>query len=132
MQIVLIISTAILALALVFFLSLRRRYNAAMNVIMARYTFDRLNRNQQAQIKEVAQQLVKQRGLNIEGYAHDVERYGWYAQAMRQLSIPSKLPENPKWHVIANPTKALKRRDFLIGFVSGLVKQHYSIDIQLS
>ncbi|MDH5694539.1 MAG: hypothetical protein OEZ47_15685, partial [Gammaproteobacteria bacterium] len=71
------------------------------------------------------------KGLKIDGYEHDVERFGWYAVAMNSLGIPSKMPENPNWHKVKNPSKILKKHDMILVKARNLIKQHYSIDIQI-
>lgn len=131
MSIFFYIASGIVLLIIFFLLRIRRRYNAALNVYMARYTFDRLPRPDQKNVKEEAKQIVLGRGIKIEGYENDIERFGWYALAMKALSIPSKLPDNPNWHKIRNPSKAIKRGDVFLKTVSNLIKQNYSVDINI-
>ena len=54
MSISLLVLLGLVALGLYAAMSIRNRYYAAMNVLMARYTFDRLNRPEQEAIKEEA------------------------------------------------------------------------------
>ena len=131
MSTTLYIISGLIILIIVVLLRFRRRYNAAMNVYMARYTFDRLTRPEQSKVKEEAKQMVLGKGLNIEGYAHDIERFGWYAMAMKALKIESKLPENPRWFNIKNPSKVIKRNDPFLKRVSYLIKHNYSIELNV-
>ena len=125
------IIAAVVLLIVILLLRFRRRYNAAMNVYMARYTFDRLPRPQKGEVKEEAKQMVLGRGMAIDGYEHDIERFGWYAVAMDALNIESRLPENPRWYKIKNPSKAIKRNDAFLKRAAYLIKQNYSIDINI-
>ena len=122
----------VVALALYAAMSIRNRYYAAMNVLMARYTFDRLNRPEQEAIKEEARSIVAARGLKISGYVHDIERFGWYALAMNALKVKSKLPENPAWYAVHNPTKALKKDDRFLRIAKLMVKQNYGVEIDVT
>jgi len=131
MPISLLIISAVIVIALAVAANVRRRYYAAMNVLMARYTFDRLPRPEQETVKEEAKSMVQARRQKAQGYAHDVERFGWYALAMKTLKIASQLPENPNWYAISNPTKALKKDDMFLRLAKLMVRQNYGVEIDM-
>lgn len=126
-----LIVSGVIVLGLYAVTTVRRRYYGAMNVLMARYTFDRLSRPEQEAVKEEAKSLAQARNAKTQGYTHDIERFGWYAKAMEALKIASKLPENPSWYAIANPSKALKKNDRFLGIAKLMVKQNYGVELDI-
>jgi hypothetical protein len=132
MSIFWIITTLVAMLTIAVLLRVRRRYLAAMNVLMAKYTFERLSHRDQAKVKDQAKAIALQHGLTTQGYDNDVARFGWYALGMKVLGIASKLPENPHWYVVKNPSKALKPNDAFLNTASQLIRKNYAIDLRMN
>lgn len=110
----------------------RQQHKAASNVVFAKYTHAKLNAKQQKAVHDKAKDMVLQSNNKLTGFANEVERYGWYALAMRELGISSLVPENPSWYPVKNPYTAIFPGNALIGVVCMLLKQNYDIEINVS
>ncbi len=121
----------ILLLLLKTFFDSKKRYGAATNVVFAKYTYAKLKKDVQQKVHDRALEMILESGVSTRGFANEVERYGWYAVAMDQLGIPSKVPENPSWHKVDNPYEALPASSYLINGVTKFLKKHYNIDITI-
>lgn len=119
----------VLLLLLIAFFNSRKRYGAATNVVFAKYTYSKLGKDMQQKVHDRALEMILESGVSTRGFANEVERYGWYAVAMDRLGIPSKVPENPSWHKVANPYDALPASSYLINGVTKFLKKHYNIDV---
>ena len=110
----------------------RQQHNAASNVVFAKYTFSKLSAKQQQEVQAVAKELVLGAPGNMTGFANEVERFGWYALAMKELNIPSQVPENPSWYTVKNPYVAIFPGSYLIRAVSDSLKKNYQLDVHVS
>lgn len=110
----------------------RQQHKAASNIVFAKYTHSRLNAKQQKQVHDRAKELVLRADSKLTGFANEVERFGWYALAMKDLDIPSQVPDNPAWYPVKNPYYAILPGNRLIDAVCTYIKLNYAIDIQVS
>ncbi len=109
-----------------------QQHKAASNIVFAKYTFSKIDAKQQKSVHEKAKQLVIDAKTKHTGFANEVERYGWYALAMKELGMMSLVPDNPSWHKIKNPYLAILPGNYLIRAVSSSVNKNYGIDITVS
>lgn len=110
----------------------KQQHKAASNVVFAKYTFEQLNKKEQAKVKEKAKAMVLASNTKMRGFANEVERYGWYAVAMDALGIKSAVPENPAWHKIANPYIAILPGNMLFRGVSTYLSSEHNIHVNIS
>ena len=113
-------------------LDFRRKQRAASNVVFAKYTYSQLNKPQKKKVHERAIELVLGSGTRTRGFANDVERYGWYAMAMRDMGIHSAVPDNPVWHKIKNPYTAITPGHYFLGLITGYLEKNYQLTISIS
>ena len=125
------VGVVVLLLLLKVFFTSKKQYGAAANVVFAKYTYGKLKKDEQQKVHDRALEMILESGVAKRGFATEVERYGWYALAMDQLGIPSKVPENPAWFKVDNPYEALPAGSFLINGVTKFLKKHYDIDITI-
>lgn len=118
--------------AIIKFLRTKKHHAAAMNIIFAKYTYDKLSQDKKKLVREVAKDLVLSSPTKLEGYKNEVERYSWYALAMNELGIQSKVPENPVWNKVKNPYTAIKPGNRMFDAICGVLKTEYGIDIKIS
>ena len=111
------------------YLQFRRKHNAALNVVLGKYTHQQLNKKQQQQVHDKAVAMVLASNSKMRGFADDVERYGWYALAMKDLGIASLVPENPCWTKVKNPYMDIRFGDRLIQVLADSLKQQYGIHL---
>ena len=110
----------------------RQQHKAASNIVFAKYTHSKLTGKQQKDVQEKAKELVLNSNIKMTGFANEVERFGWYALAMNDLGISSKVPENPAWYPVKNPYVAIMPDSYLIDAVCNSIKQSYGIDVNVS
>ncbi|MDH5301944.1 MAG: hypothetical protein OEW58_11340 [Gammaproteobacteria bacterium] len=110
----------------------KQQHAAAMNVIFAKYTFEKLSEEKRNLVREVAKDLVLSSTSKRRGYVNEVERFGWFALAMNELGIASMVPENPLWNKVKNPYTAIKPGNKLFSAICGVLKSEYGIDIEIS
>ncbi len=127
-----IIATVVALVVAIKLVNMRRRHRAASNLVFAKYTFNKLNIAQQNRIHDKAVEMVLTSGVNMDGFANEVERFGWYALAMDELGIHSLVPDNPCWYKIKNPYRAILPGDSMIYNVTGALQQQYNIDVKIS
>jgi len=112
--------------------AMKRRHKAASNLVFAKYTFNKLNIDQQNKVHDKAVEMViESTATKMTGFANEVERYGWYALAMDALGIHSAVPDNPCWYKIKNPYRAIIPGDSMIYNVTSVLQQ-YNIDVKIS
>lgn len=109
-----------------FFLRLRRRHHAASNVLLAKYSWLRLDKDTQQQVHERAVEFAISNGKGRQGFANEVEQFGWYALAMADMGLQSTVPGNPVWHRVRNPYLALDPQDPVIVAMAGVLKTEFS------
>ncbi len=127
-----LIGALVLVIVVIKLVKTRQQHKAASNVVFAKYTHSRLNNKQQKAVHEKAKELVLAADTKLTGFANEVERYGWYALAMKELGIASMVPENPNWYAVKNPYTAIFPGNYLIRAVSDLLKQKYNLDVHVS
>ncbi len=133
MQILLYIMGTLVAIIIVMkFFHTKRRHTAASNVLFAKYTFNKLNVDQQNRVHDKAIELVLASATKMRGFANEVERYGWYALALDALAIHSMVPDNPCWYPIKNPYSAITPGDSMLYRVTDALQKQYSIEIEIS
>ena len=110
----------------------KQQHRAASNVVFAKYTFEKMKKEEQKKVKEKAKALVLSSDTKLRGFANEVERYGWYALAMHDLGIPSAVPDNPVWHSVKNPYTAILPGSYLIRAVSTYLLSEHNISLNVS
>ena len=133
MEIMFYIGATLLVLAIaVKLMHTRNRHRAASNVVFAKYTFNKLNIAQQNSVHDKAVEMVLASDTRMDGFANEVERFGWYALAMNTIGIHSAVPDNPCWYKIKNPYSAIIPGDAMIYNVVGALQQQYNINVKVS
>lgn len=115
-----------------FFLRFRTRHHAASNVLLAKYSWLRLDKHSQQRVHERAVELAISDGKGRQGFANEVEQFGWYALAMSDMSVPSSVPGNPAWHRVKNPYRALNPEDPVIAAIAGVLKTEFSVNVTVN
>ena len=110
----------------------KQQHRAASNVVFAKYTYEKMRKDEQKKVKEKAKSLVLSSSTKLRGFANEVERYGWYALAMNDLGIPSAVPDNPVWHEVKNPYTAILPGNYLIRAVSSYLLSEHNISLNVS
>ena len=133
MEIMFYIGATLVVLVIVIkLINTRNRHRAASNMVFGKYTFNKLNTNQQNSVHDKAIEMVLASDTKMTGFANEVERFGWYALAMDALGIHSAVPDNPCWYKIKNPYRAIIPGDSMIYNVTGALQQQYSIQVKVS
>lgn len=128
---------ALVATLLVFIFLLKRnlasgkRADAALNVLLAKHVFSRASTAEQERIELRARELMAERGHGPEFIA-EVDRYGWYALAMKELGISPGVKGFKDWKAIADPSIAIKAGDPLLRTAAYLLKSKCGIDVLVS
>ncbi|MDH5257704.1 MAG: hypothetical protein OEX07_06840 [Gammaproteobacteria bacterium] len=125
-------SIILFLLSMWFFLQFRRRHKAASNILFAKYSWLRLDKKVQLEVHQKAIELALRQGKGTQGFANEVEQFGWYALAMSAKGLPSAVPENPSWYSIANPYRAIKSDDPLITTISGALKSQFNANVSVN
>jgi len=110
----------------------KQAHAAAVNIVLAKYTYEQSPKKIQEKIHKTAIEIVKSSKTKMRGFANEVERYGWYALAMDQLNIPSAVPDNPTWNRVKNPYTAILPGSMLIRGVTQYLAQEHNINITVS
>lgn len=110
----------------------RQQHRAASNVVFAKYTFEKLKKQEQKKVKERAKVLVLASSTKLRGFANEVERFGWYAVAMDDLGILSSVPDNPVWYKVKNPYVAVFPGSYLLRAVSGCLLNEHNLVVNIS
>ncbi|SNS50777.1 hypothetical protein SAMN06265795_103129 [Noviherbaspirillum humi] len=127
---------ALAASALVLILLSRRnvaaskRADAALNVLLAKHAFLQLPTEERARVETRAREIMAQRGQTGE-FQHEVERYGWYALAMKELEIAHHAKGTKGWKVVNDPSKAIAPGDPLLNSAAFLLKKRYGFDVSI-
>jgi len=111
---------------------MKRQHAAASNVVFAKYTFEKLPKDIRQTIHEKAKSLVLASESKMQGFANEVERFGWYALAMDALNIDSKVPDNPVWRKVKNPYKAINPGNGMFFAICTVLKKNYGIEVDIS
>ena len=125
---------ALVATLLVFIFLLRRnlasgkRADAALNVLLAKHVFSSSSPEERERIELRTRELMAERGQAPE-FAGEVDRYGWYALAMKDLGIAPGVKGFKDWKAIANPSTAIKAGDPLLRTAAYLLKSKCGIDV---
>lgn len=128
---------ALAATLLIFVFLLRRnlasgkRVDAALNVLLAKNAFSRSSPDEQGRIARRASDLVAERGHAAE-FQGEVDRYGWYALAMKELGMPPGVQGFRDWKSIGNPSTAIGAGDPLLRTAAFLLKRKCGIDVSIS
>lgn len=127
---------ALFATLLVFIFLLRRnlasgkRADAALNVLLAKHVFSKASPDERERIALRARELLAGRGQAAD-FAGEVDRYGWYALAMKELGISPGVKGFKDWKGIANPSTAIRAGDPLLRTAAYLLKSQCGIDVQV-
>ncbi len=121
----------VIAYALLKYMLYARRYSAALNVVLAKVTFERLLPTKQAEVNSKAHEILARLMTRPpETFETEVHRFGWYALAMAELGIQPAF-EEPRWILIPNPFLAVVPGDPAFKRIVKYLKRKYGIDIQL-
>lgn len=111
------------------------RYKAASNVLLAKYTFDRLpESDQQFVIDEVARIMAGARHpiqdpQGTLALLSPAERCGFYALAMASLGIEPKIGKG--WYDVRNPAAQIIGAHREIATVRHQLRSRYGVDVDL-
>lgn len=125
---------ALAATLLVFIFLLRRnlasgkRADAALNVLLAKHVFSGSSSDERERIELRTRELMTERGHAPE-FIGEVDRYGWYALAMKELGIAPGVKGFKDWKAIGNPSTAIKAGDPLLRTAAYLLKSKCGIDV---
>ncbi len=120
------------------------RHAAAVNVLLAKYTFPRLSDSDKQEVLDTTLHIIERSGGGpalagaVERYGSSLKfdneavEYGWYALSMAELHIPPALPDIHAWNFVKNPYFAIAPTDKMIKHVSKYLKNKYSIEISIS
>jgi hypothetical protein len=128
---------ALAATLLIFIFLLRRnlasnkRVDAALNVLLAKHAFSRSSTDEQERIALRTRELMAGRGQAAE-FQGEVDRYGWYALAMKELGISPGVEGFKDWKAIGNPSTAISAGDPLLRTAAFLLKRKCGIDVSIS
>ena len=90
------------------------KYKAALNALLAKYTFETLDPETQRRVVDKMKSILSAGGIrNVKDRAlrlDDREKYGFYALAMAELDIPPALNAYD-WQLVKNPFVALSNAD---------------------
>ena len=102
----------------------KAKHQASANAVFAKYTFEKLSEDDQARVEKKARQLAP----SING---ELEQYAWYAFAMKDLKIPSAIPDNPNWYAVKTPDQ-LPPSEPMTKAVVAFINRNYSLDIEIA
>ena len=102
----------------------KAKHQAAANAVFAKYTFEKLSEDKQTEVKQKAAELCP-------SYEDELVQYGWYAVAMKALSIPSAIPDNPNWYVTKAPNE-LRPNEMMVKAVVTFINRNYDLDIEIA
>lgn len=130
-----VVFTVLLVLAAIYLvhrhISSNRRLNAAMNVVLAKYTFERLSAPQRSQVELRAQEILLKCGFQGYEFNGDIEKFGFYAIAMHELDIDHGMEGYPGWNIVQNPFLAVLPNDPAFKVAVYAVKQRTGSDISV-
>ena len=109
------------------------RHAAAFNVLLAKHAYGLLDEVDQNKVKERAADILKRvMPRPPTDFNSEVEKYGWYALAMRELGIPPALVQYSTWHVTRNPFMDVLPGDPAIDGVSRHIRDKFGVDVSVS
>ena len=113
------------------YLRFSKRHAAAMNVVLAKITFEQLAANKQSAVDSKAHEILARLMRRPPGtFDTETERFGWYALAMAELGIPPAV-DAPKWSHVRNPFFAVCAGDPAFKLISDYMKRKHGIEIQI-
>lgn len=110
-----------------------KKLKAALNVLMAEYTYDRLNEEQRKNVDEVSREVMRRVGhgghetLALFSMPRE-SQYGVYALAMKQLGIKPAVP-GEDWKLLGNPLSEDAQDEVAQEKANEYLKEKYGIDI---
>jgi hypothetical protein len=111
-----------------------RRFCAARNALLAKYTFGTLDDNSKRNVVKQAEDIMRSGGIhNPSEHLSSLEekaRYGFFALAMGELGIGPALP-NEGWHYVRNPFVALLKADKEIWMAKNHMRNVHGVDVSL-
>lgn len=109
-----------------------KRFSAAMNVILAKYTFSCLSESERLRVErraeEILHRLLKGR---FNGYWGEVDRFGWFALAMAELGIQPSV-NGERWSYVRNPFFAVSFGDRVFSRICEYMKRKHGIEISIN
>jgi hypothetical protein len=113
------------------YLRFAKRHAAAMNVVLAKITFDRLSASEQSAVDTKAHEiLARLMRRPPTAFNTETERYGWYALAMAELLIPPVI-EQSRWNHVRNPFFAVFVDDPAFRLISDYMRRKRGIAIEI-
>ena len=106
-------------------------YAAVLNAYFAKYTYDRLTKDQQQKVQEQTEELRRRGGggMPLSNMA-DMLKYSFYALGMAELGIPPALP-GEKWYYVKNPFLALQRAKSQMQTIKYQIENKHKVNIDL-
>ena len=115
---------ALIVLIVIKYRGAKMKHQAAANVVFAKYTYEKLSKEDRKRVEEKARKIAKTK------YDSEVEQFGWYAVAMKSLGIPSAIPDNPSWYLTKHPD-VLIPSEMMIRAVMTFINRNYGLDIKV-
>lgn len=110
------------------------KYRAALNALLAKYTYQSLDLETQQKVKKQTEKILSAGGFRdaAEELARleERERYGFYALAMAELGIPPSLP-GEHWQFIKNPYVALLNAENQIGAAKIHFQKSHGVEVEI-
>jgi hypothetical protein len=110
------------------------KYQAALNVLLAKYTYEKLERSNQAAVVNKTKQILLMGGFSNPAERLDnmnsKERYGFFALAMGELRIKPAL-SGYDWYYIENPFIALYKADNELWMAKNQLKTSHDVEIDI-
>lgn len=108
-----------------------KRHAAAMNVVLAKCTFEQLPRDKQAQVEKKAHEILARLMTRPPAeFQAEVHRFGWYALAMAELGIFPALEER-KWNYVSNPFFAVLPGHSSFKVICEYMKRKHGVDVSI-
>jgi hypothetical protein len=109
--------------------SLFGRWQAAHNVILAKYTYGLLDETEQEVVRERVRDIFLRTGWPYERIdQNEAAKYGCYALAMAELGIRPRAI-NDAWNLIKNPWRAITPDHRYLTSVAALLKKETGVEI---
>src|SRR5467141_3198160 len=107
-----------------------RRHSAALNIVLAKATFDSLPPDQQIKVHEraMADLHEKLRG-RFNDFDGEYDKFGCYAHAMAALGIPPVVKQYPRWFWVPNPFVDILPHDPLLDVAIAEIKRDHGIEV---
>ena len=113
----------------------RRRRAAAINILLAKATFQALPSDKQELVKETAvRQVSRLSGGRFGGFGGEYAQFGCYAHALAHLEIPPAIEDYcyPRWYMVKNPFTDIRPSDPLIDAIAAEIRRRHGVALEIN